>query len=181
MTMIRRMNRSFALAVVTLAWSAAASFAQVATKPGAGGNRPELEQQFRQRVAKLAQERLDLTDPQMAQLQQSNARFAPQLNQIVAQERETRRQLRLELTSPTPNQQHVGVLLDQSLQLQKQRIGLVEQEQRDLARFMTPVQRARYVALQQQFRRRAQELSRQDPSERGFGAKGVRPGLKKLR
>lgn len=181
MTMIRRMNRSFALAVVTLAWSASASFAQVATKPGAGGNRPELEQQFRQRVAKLAQERLDLTDPQMAQLQQSNARFAPQLNQIVAQERETRRQLRLELTSPTPNQQHVGVLLDQSLQLQKQRIGLVEQEQRDLARFMTPVQRARYVALQQQFRRRAQELSRQDPSERGFGAKGVRPGLKKLR
>ncbi len=175
------MNRSFALAVVTLAWSASASFAQVATKPGAGGNRPELEQQFRQRVAKLAQERLDLTDPQMAQLQQSNARFAPQLNQIVAQERETRRQLRLELTSPTPNQQHVGVLLDQSLQLQKQRIGLVEQEQRDLARFMTPVQRARYVALQQQFRRRAQELSRQDPSERGFGAKGVRPGLKKLR
>ena len=175
------MNRSFALAVVTLAWSASASFAQVATRPGAGGNRPELEQQFRQRVAKLAQERLELTDPQMAQLQQSNARFAPQLNQIVAQERETRRQLRLELTSPTPNQQHVGVLLDQSLQLQKQRIGLVEQEQRDLARFMTPVQRARYVALQQQFRRRAQELSRQDPSERGFGAKGARPGLKKLR
>jgi len=179
--MVKRMNRSFALAVVTLVLSGSASFAQVATNPAAGANRPALEQQFRQRVAKLAQQRLELTDPQMAQLQQSNARFAPQLNQIVAQERETRRQLRLELMSPTPNQQHVGVLLDQSLQLQKQRIGLVEQEQKDLARFMTPVQRARYVALQQQFRRRAQELSRQDPSERGFGAKGVRPGLKKLR
>jgi protein CpxP len=175
------MNRSFALGVVILALSGSASFAQVANTPAAGGNRPALEQQFRQRVAKLAQQRLELTDAQMAQLQQSNARFAPQLNQIVAQERETRRQLRLELTSPTPNQQHVGVLLDQSLQLQRQRIDLVGLEQKDLARFMTPVQRARYVALQQQFRRRAQELSRQDPSQRAFGGKGVRPGLKKLR
>ena len=181
MSMIKRMNRSFVLAVVTLALSGSASFAQVANTPGGGGNRPALEQQFRQRVAKLAQQRLELTDGQMTQLQQSNARFAPQLNQIVAQERETRRQLRMELTSPTPNQQHVGVLLDQSLQLQRQRIDLVAEEQKDLARFMTPVQRARYVALQQQFRRRAQELSRQDPARQGFGGRGLRPGLKKIR
>jgi protein CpxP len=82
-----------------------------------------------------------------------------------------RRQLRVELTSGRdPNQQHVSDLLDRSLQLQKQRISIVEAEQKDLARFMTPVQRARYIALQQQFRRRAQELARPNA---GLGGRPV--------
>jgi protein CpxP len=167
-------------AMAALVLTASVAVAQPGRAPTADANRPALEQQFRQRVAKLAQQRIGLTDGQMAQLEQSNARFAPQLGQIAAQERETRRQLRLEMTSTSPNQEHVGVLLDQALQLQKQRIGLVEQEQKDLARFMNPVQRARYIGLQQQFRRRAQELARHNPAEGGMLPKG-RPGFKKLR
>jgi len=66
-----------------------------------------------------------------------------------------------------PNQQHVSDLLDASVRLQKQRIAIIEEEQKDLARFMTPVQRARYIALQQQFRRRAQELDRQNAGQQG--------------
>jgi protein CpxP len=174
------MNRFLGLITVAVMFAGSAALAQPGRAPVANGTRPALEQQFRERVAKLAQQRIGLTDAQMTQLQQTNARFGPQLNQILAQERETRRQLRLEMTATTPNQQHVSTLLDQSLQLQKQRIAVVEQEQKDLARFMTPVQRARYIALQQQFRRRAQELSRQDPAQRGMG-KGARPGLRKLR
>ena len=131
-------------------------------------NRPALEQQFRERVAKLTQNRVGLTDAQMAQLDQSNSRFAPQLAQVAAQEKETRRQLRVEMTSGAqPNQQHVSDLLDASLRLQKQRIAIIEEEQKDLARFMTPVQRARYIALQQQFRRRAQELDGQNAGQQG--------------
>jgi periplasmic protein CpxP/Spy len=185
--MIKPMNRLLrlttlaAMAALGMAASGSVVLAQPVRAPDANANRPALEQQFRQRVAKLAQQRIGLTDAQMAQLQQSNARFAPRLNSILAQERETRRQLRLEMTSTTPNQQHVGTLLDQSLQLQKQRIAVVEEEQKDLAGFMTPVQRARYIALQQQFRRRAQELARQDPARQGFGGKGARPGFKKIR
>jgi len=178
--MIKRLMRSFRLTTIALTLSGAAASAQPVRAP-ANANRPALEQQFRERVAKLAQQRIGLTDGQMTQLGQSNARFAPQLNQIATQERETRQRLRMEMTSDTPNQQHVSALLDQSLQLQKQRIALVEQEQKDLARFMTPVQRARYIALQQQFRRRAQELARQDPAQRGIASKGVRPGFRKLR
>jgi Spy/CpxP family protein refolding chaperone len=151
-----------------------AAVAQPVRGPAPNPNRPVLEQQFRERVAKLAQARLGLSDTQMAQLGQSNARFGPQLSQLAAQERETRRQLRVELTSPQPNQQHVSNLLDASLQVQKQRIAVVEAEQKDLARFMTPVQRARYVALQQQLRRRAQELSGQRDG-------GDRPGVRRLR
>jgi hypothetical protein len=179
---MNRLLRLTTLAVMAALGMASRSavLAQPVRAPDANANRPALEQQFRQRVAKLAQQRIGLTDAQMTQLQQSTARFAPRLNNILAQERETRRQLRLEMTSTTPNQQHVGTLLDQYLQLQKQRIAVVEEEQKDLARFMTPVQRARYIALQQQFRRRAQELSRQGPARRGAG-KGTSPDLKKLR
>lgn len=143
------------------------------------GQRPALEQQLRQRMAAVTQQRLALTNAQMAQLEQSNSRFAPQLTQLIANERDTRQQLRLELTSPTPNQQHVSTLIDQSINLQKQRVALVESEQRDLARFMTPVQRAKYVALQTEFRRRAQEMVKQNSIENQAPA-FRRRGLRKL-
>ncbi|MFL5599116.1 MAG: hypothetical protein ACJ78I_01825 [Gemmatimonadaceae bacterium] len=173
--MIHALTRAFVLGVA-LMLSGSAGYAQDAKVP-ANANRPALERQVRERMAKLAQERIGLTNAQMSQLEQSNARFAPRLGQIAAQERESRRQLRAEMTSTAPNQERVSLLLDTSLQLQKQRIALVEEEQKDLARFMTPVQRARYIALQQQFRRRAQELSRQNE----FGPRGGRPGMKKIR
>jgi hypothetical protein len=175
--MINPMNRLLLLAVA-LTFAGSPALAQVGKPTNAAASRPALEQQFRERVAKLAQQRIGLTDAQMTQLQQSNARFGPRISTLAAQERETRRQLRVELTSTSePNQQHVSNLLDASLQLQKQRIALVEEEQKDLARFMTPVQRARYIALQQQFRRRSQELSRQNQA----GSNGPRSGLKKIR
>jgi hypothetical protein len=140
-------------------FSAASAGAQ-GVPPAPRGNRPTLEQQFRERTAKLAQQKLGLTDAQLARLEQSNARFAPQLRQVAAQEREIRFQLRQEMTAGnSANQQHVSDLLDGALRLQKQRIAIVESEQKDLATFLTPVQRARYLALQSQFMKRAQELS----------------------
>jgi Spy/CpxP family protein refolding chaperone len=147
-----------------------------AVTPQSNPNRSALEQQFRVRSAKLAQQRLGLTDAQLAQLEQTNARFAPQLNQLVMDERETRRQLRVEMTSGNQaNQQHVSALIDNSILLQKRRIALVEAEQKDLARFLTPTQRAGYLALQGQVRRRAQELSRDG------GIKGGGPGGNRMR
>jgi periplasmic protein CpxP/Spy len=146
----------------------------------ANPNRVALEQQFRERSAKLAQQRLGLTDAQLAQLEESNARFSPQLNQLVVQERDTRRQLRVEMTSGNQaNQQRVSDLLDNTVRLQKQRIALVEAEQKDLARFLTPVQRARYIALQAQFRKRAQELTRENGSQRPGAGQGQGAGVRK--
>jgi Spy/CpxP family protein refolding chaperone len=176
------MKAKLRLTALTLALSGAAAYAQPVTAPLTKADRPALDQQFRERVAQLTKNRVGLTDAQMAQLDQSNARFAPQLSQVAMQERETRRQLRQEMTSGTqPNQQKVSDLLDASVRLQKERISIVEAEQKDLARFMTPVQRARYIALQQQFRRRAQELD--GPNGGGKNNLGMqqrgRQGLKK--
>ncbi len=145
------------VAILALVLSGATAQAQPVTAQQ--GNRAALEQRFRERTAKLAQQRLGLTDAQLARLEQTNARFAPQLRQLAAQERDIRGQLRQEMMAGnSANQQHVSDLLDASIRLQKQRIAIVESEQKDLAAFLTPVQRARYIALQTQFRKRAEEL-----------------------
>ena len=177
--MITAMKRSIGFVVAALFVTAVGIGAQPAR---ANAQRPILEQALRQRMAAVTKQRLGLTDQQMSQLEQSNARFAPQLQQLLASERDTRQQLRVELTSANPNQQHVSTLIDQSISLQKQRVSIVEAEQKDLARFMTPVQRARYVALQAEFRRRAQEMARQNAARNpdgfkrsgGFGFKKAR-------
>ena len=146
------------LVLVALLATAIAAHAQ-RPGPAPARNRPALEQQFRERAAQLAKERLGLTDAQLQKLEQSNARFAPQLRQLAAQEREIRNQLTQEMRAGnSANQQHVSELLDASLRLQKQRISVVESEQKELAGFLTPVQRARYIFLQAQFKKRADEL-----------------------
>ena len=157
------MKPTLRLAILALLVSGVAANAQRVT-PAPTGNRPALEQQFRERAAKLAQQRLGLTDVQLEKLERSNAQFAPQLRQLAAQERDIRAQLRQEMTAGnSANQQHVSDLLDASIRLQKQRIAVVESEQRDLAGFLTPVQRARYIFLQAQFKKRADELSNPGP------------------
>ncbi|MDQ6768412.1 MAG: hypothetical protein M3Z54_00290 [Gemmatimonadota bacterium] len=175
--MIRRLLGLTALALFLGGTAVTAQPASASANP----NRVALEQQFREQAARLAQERLGLTNAQLAQLEQTNARFAPQHNQLVLQERETRNQLRQEMIAGNQaNQQHVSDLLDNSLRLQRQRIALVEQEQKDLARFLTPVQRAGYFALQGQVRRRAQELARENAGQRqGFGQRQQGQGMRK--
>ena len=173
--MIKRLLCLCALSL-SIAPMVVAQSADTAANP----RRAALEQRFRQQSATLAKQKLGLSDAQLAQLEQTNARFAPQMNQLVAQERDTRRQLRMEMTQGNQaNQQHVSDLLDKTVSLQKQRIALVEAEQKDLARFLTPTQRAGYIALQAQFRMRAQELTRQNGGQRkGLGIKGGGAAIK---
>ena len=160
------MKLTLALLTLVLVLSGTRADAQTVAPPPAG-KRAALEQQFRERTARLTQQRLGLTDQQLRRLEQTNARFAPQLRQLVTQERDVRRQLRQEMMAGNAaNQQHVSELLDAAIRLQKQRITIVEAEQKDLAGFLTPVQRARYMALQAQFRKRAEELSRPNQGQR---------------
>lgn len=179
---MKGMLRLTILAFLVAGAASEAAIAQPITT-AAKPNRAALEQQFREQTAAVAKRKLELTDAQLGRLEQTNARYAPQFNQLAVQERETRRQLRMEMTSgKQANQQHVSELLDSSLQLQKQRIALVETEQKELAGFLTPVQRARYVALQAQVRNRAQELSRQNAGQRPEqGQQRKRPPVVRLK
>ena len=157
-----------ALAALVLCLPLVAAGQQAQANP----NRAALEKQLRERAALITRQRLGLNDAQMQQLERVNTRFAPQLSAVARQEREARRELRQQLMpGGQANQSRVSDLIDTSLRLQKQRLALIEAEQKELAAFLTPVQRARYLALQAQFRHRAEQLSRQNSGARPRGGR----------
>lgn len=172
------LGRSFVRSVIMIAIPTALAFSQQGPPPGPQGMEPGqrrqmLEQRLRERIGEVVKRRLQLTDDQMAKLQNTNRQFEPQRASLLMKERDVRRELRQQLMSGTADQNRVGVLLDQAMQLERQRLDLTQNEQREMAKFMTPVQRAKLFGLQNEMRRRAQELrNRQQPG--GPGAGGLR-------
>lgn len=160
-----------------LATFAPVAVSQAQAPPNTAGNpqRAALEQRLRERTAQVVKRRLQLTDAQMTQLQQSNRKFEGQRVEILGRERAVRRDLRQELAAgDNANQAKVGQLMDQMMQLERQRLELLQNEQRDLAKFLTPVQRARLFGLQNELRRRAQEM-RNGPAQRRNTPEGPGP------
>jgi protein CpxP len=141
-----------------------------------------LERQFRERLAEVVRRRLNLNDAQMRQLGQVNDRFERQRMLLLRDERQVRQALRAEvLAGDSANQSRVSDLLDQALKIQQRRLDLTSQEQHDLSAFMTPVQRAMYFGIQDDLRRRMEELrqNRQDrqrrPGALGLGGRRTPP------
>jgi predicted ATPase with chaperone activity len=158
-----------------------AAHGQVRGQAGASAPAPQstaLEQRFRQRMGAIVRERLALTDAQAQQLGDVSRRFEQERRTLAIRERALRLQLRDELQAgEAANQERVGRALDRMLELQRTRIDLLQREQAELSRFLTPVQRARYVALQEQLRRRIEEARRQQEGG-ATPARPRRPGLR---
>lgn len=133
----------------------------VPAEPRAPG-RAQLEQRLRQRLGAIVREQLGLNDTQVGQLGQVNARFEQERRGIAQRERELRLQLRDELQGgDAANQERVARALDRLLEVQRTRIDVLQREQQELAKFLTPVQRAKYLVLQDQVRRRLEDVRRE--------------------
>lgn len=132
--------------------------------PPGGGGRAMLEERFRARFESLLRERLLLSDAQMQQMKDVNQRLDGKRRELFAEERSVRREMRDVLHASGPEDQatqdKVAQLMERALRVQRARLDLVEAEQRELSAFLTPVQRARYLGLQEQLRRRADEMRR---------------------
>jgi hypothetical protein len=74
------------------------------------------------------------------------------------------------------NQAKVSQLLDQSVQIQRQRLDLLQSEQRELGKFLNPVQRAKYLGLQTEMRQRAQQMRNGAMQRRMGPMQGPPPG-----
>lgn len=137
-----------------------------------GGNRAGLELQLRQKLYRRVRVELGLNPDQMMKLEDVTRRFAQQqrsLDQREMQTRQTLRQSLMEAASPEQDKR-VGDLHEQLMQSQRQRLDLVAAEQKELAGFMTNVQRVRFQALQDNLRRQLQDGMRQQggpPGRRG--------------
>jgi len=165
-----------ALAIVALP-VAAQRAERLQAQPGMPAEgRAGLERRFRERLAEVVRRRLNLNESQMRQLGEVNNRYERERMVLLRDERQMRQALRAEvLAGDSADQTKVAGLLDRALRIQRQRLDLTEREQRDLASFMTPVQRAKYVGIQDDLRRRLEEIRQQRRAGASNGARRPPP------
>jgi hypothetical protein len=178
---VRTVGRIAAVLVaVAVPCAPAAVGAQLPNPPGApagsapgGAARPGLE-----RLARAIQTELRLSDAEAARLRGVSARYAERRQRLFLEERDARRTLREELRAgDAANAGRVDAALGALVEAQRRRATLLADEQRELAGFMSPVQRARFLALQERARRAAHRarLGRGDPSGSGDRPRPERP------
>lgn len=130
-----------------------------AFQPPAGGPRQLLEQRVRMLFERIVRQRLQLTDAQVARLRTTNQEFAPRRRDLATRERKIRQTMRTELRpGGVPDQARLATLMDSLFALQRERLDMLQAEQRELATFLSPAQRIRYYALQEQLRRRVEAM-----------------------
>lgn len=139
---------------------------------GGAARREQLERRFQQRLEEVVQQRLGLTDDQRTQLREVARRLEAPRRTLRQDEFRDRAALRAELMSAQPNEARVAQLLEAMPALERRRADLLEQEQRELAKFLSPVQRARYFALQDELRRGVMEVQRRRLGRDSVGPMG---------
>jgi periplasmic protein CpxP/Spy len=137
-------------------------------------------QALERRVAEVVQRKLGASDDQMRQLGDVNRKYQAERKALSQKDREARQTIRAEvLRDSMADQEKVSRMLDELAEVQRRRLDVFVREQRDLARFLTPVQRAKYATLQEGLRRKVDQL-RQHRQEKEL-APGQRRRLRQLR
>lgn len=135
--------------------------AQVRTRGERVDRRPPTAQRLQARLDSVVRVRLQLTEEQFAQLRGVATRLEEERRLLRREEMAVRVRLRRALAAAeTVDQAAVAQLLDEIPRLERRKVSLLEEEQRELARFLSPSQRARYFALQEEMRRGMLELQR---------------------
>lgn len=123
--------------------------------------RGQLERRLQERINQVVRVRLALTDDQFDKLRAVASRVEEERRALRNEEMTTRFAMRQELLAgEKANEARVAELLDRMPRFERRRLDLMEQEQRELAKFLSPTQRARYIGLQDELRRSMQDLQR---------------------
>jgi Spy/CpxP family protein refolding chaperone len=170
----RWLRKGLALATVALAAVAVAPLltpdaGRLVAQAALGGDQPTARAMLQRRLSQRIERVLQLAPKQRERFWAANRRYTQQRIALLERERELRRDLREQLLAASPDEPRVDRLVDGWLQLLRDRLAVAEAEQRELKEFLTPVQRARYFALQEQWRRRVDDLRRR-PGVRRDGA-----------
>lgn len=122
--------------------------------------RAELQRQVRQAWQGVVRRQLNLNQEQMRSLNQVNGKYERERNSIVRDERQARLALKAAMADSGATDQNARVeqQLNVLVQAQRRRADLFENEQKDLSGFLTPLQRAKFSALQEQLNKRLQNV-----------------------
>ncbi|MCX5766438.1 MAG: hypothetical protein NTZ43_04325 [Gemmatimonadetes bacterium] len=148
----------------------------LAAAQGQRGVRPVLEEQVRAQLERVLRSQVGLNDGQLQKVQELTSRLEAQKVSLNQEESRVRQVLRDEvLLGDTSRNVRVAELLDRIIKITKQRNDLPEQEQKELALFMSPMQRAKYFGVQELFQRRVRELLQEQRQEQAQQKPPERP------
>ncbi len=124
----------------------------------------------RHAIERVIRSQVQPTDAQMTQLRAIDAKFEPQRVKLVRAEMVVRRQLReAMLDSTNVDEARIGELLDQMVSFPGKRAAVFEAEQKELSTVLSPLQRAKYQAIQEHLRRRIEQGRGGPPGSRPPG------------
>lgn len=153
------MRRS--LWILLLAGLAAAVPARAQGVPP-GGTDPQaqlLRQRIENRFAARVKEQLGLTDEQLAKLRATSMTYGGRRRDLEAQERLLRSALADQIRpGVAANQDSVSKLTDALVGLRASYAKTFQDENAELATYLTPVQRSQLLAMRERFMRRIQEI-----------------------
>lgn len=145
-------------------------------QPSDTGEAERLRAQIEERFSQHVQQQLKLTPDQATRLRASQERFGAQRRTLLRQQLERRRALADQLQpGVAANTDSVRKLMDANQAARAQMLKIEQDEDREMAGYLTPVQRARYQQMREQFMRRVAEMRAQ---RRGEGRMGGGPGMR---
>lgn len=140
----------------------------------AGRLRAQIEQRFTERV----QQELKLSADQTAKLRATHERFGTRRRTLMQQQMERRRALDGQMQpGVAANSDSVKKLMDGMRAGRMEMVKLEQDEDQEMAGYLTPVQRARYHQMREHLMRRVGEMRGQRQGSRGMGPgqRGGRP------
>ena len=146
------------------------------------GGRSGFNKQMDDRINAAIRKRLELSDDQFARLREVSRRMERERRVLFMDEGAMRGSLRRELLAGADaNDSTVSAMLDKMPSIERRRIDLMEREQGELAKFLSPVQRAKYIGLQDELRRSMEDLQnrRSNGGSRGADSLGTGAGGKR--
>ena len=135
--------------------------------------RARIQREIRMAFTRAVRNQVGLSDDQMRKLAPINQKYVRERQGLARAEQETRLLLRAELMKPQPDQDTVARYLAQLQAFPRQRLDLNDAEDRELGTIMTPVQLARFRALQERVQR---QLNMMRGRRGGGGGGGGGPG-----
>lgn len=138
-------------------------------QPGENRDRQALVRRVRQAFNGVVRRQLDLNDDQAQRLQGVEQKYQRQRAELQRDEHQARLALAAAITDTvgTVDQNRIAGYMDQLIAAQHKRADLLEAEQKDLAGFLTPLQRAKYQGLLEQLNRRVTQMRQQGAGRRG--------------
>ena len=142
-----------------------------------------LRAQIEERFSRHVQQELQLTPDQATKLRASQERFGTQRRALMRQQLERRRALEDQMQpGVAANADSVKRLMDGMQAGRSAMLKVDQDEDREMAGYLTPVQRARYQRMREGLMRRVSEMREQRRGERmrpGIGPQGGgrRPGM----